>query len=121
MGRGRPAVRAALAALFAGAGALHFARPRTFEAIVPPALPEPRALVYASGAAEVAGGLGLLVPATRRAAGWGLVALLLAVFPANVHMAREAGRFRRVAPAWALWARLPLQFVLIAAVRWASR
>ena len=99
---------------------LHFVRPRPFEAIVPPALPAPRALVYASGAAEVAGGIGLLVPRLRRAAGLGLVALLLAVFPANVWMAREAGRFRRV-PAWALWARLPLQFVLIGWVRWAGR
>ena len=110
----------ALAAAFVGAGALHFLRPRVFEAIVPPSLPAPRLLVYVSGVAEVAGGLGLLVPALRAWAGWGLAALLVAVFPANVFMARQSGRFRRVAPAWALWARLPLQAVLIAWVLWAS-
>jgi uncharacterized membrane protein len=118
---GRSLSRVALAAAFVGAGAAHFLRPRMFEAIVPPALPEPRALVYASGAAEVAGGIGLLVPSLRRAAGRGLVALLFAVFPANVYMATEARRFRHLAPPWALWARLPLQFALVRWVRWASR
>lgn len=117
----RVATLVALAALFVGAGVLHLARPRLFEAIVPPALPRPRLLVYVSGVAEIAGGLGLLVPGAREWAGWGLVALLVAVFPANVHMAREAARFRRLAPAWVLWARLPLQGVLIAAVLWAAQ
>ena len=109
-----------LAAAFVGAGVLHFVKPRLFEAIVPPSLPAPRLLVYVSGVAEVAGGLGLLVPALRPLAGWGLAALLVAVFPANVHMARQSQRFRRVAPRWALLARLPLQAVLIAWVLWAS-
>ncbi|MGH7729397.1 MAG: DoxX family protein [Vulcanimicrobiaceae bacterium] len=99
---------------FIAAGALHFARPRTYEKIVPPYLPAPRALVYLSGAAEIAGGIGVLVPATRTAAGWGLVALMIAVFPANVYMAAEAERFARVAPPLALYARLPLQAILIA-------
>ena len=110
-----------LAAAFVGAGVLHFVKPRVFEAIVPPSLPAPRLLVYLSGVAEVAGGLGLLVPALRPWAGWGLAALLVAVFPANVFMARQADRFRRVAPRWALWARLPLQAVLVVWVLWASR
>ncbi len=109
-----------LAAVFAVAGTLHFARPRMFEAIVPPSLPAPRALVAVSGAAEVLGGLGLLVGPTRVLAAWGLIALLLAVFPANVFMARQAHRFRSLAPPWALWARLPLQPVLMAVVAWAA-
>ena len=110
-----------LAVLFVGAGAMHFARPRMFETVVPPALPAPRALVLVSGAAEVLGGLGLLVEAVRPWAGWGLVALLVAVFPANLYMARESERFAWLAPRWALLLRLPLQFVLIAWVLWASQ
>lgn len=110
-----------LAAAFVGAGVLHFVRPRVFMAIVPPALPWPRALVLISGAAEILGGLGLLLEPVRPWAGWGLVALLVAVFPANVYMAREHERFARVAPRWALLARLPLQAVLIAWTLWASQ
>ena len=84
-----------------------------YAAIVPPFIPNARALVLISGAFEILGGLGVLLPFSRVAAGWGLIALLVAVFPANIHMATEAERFRSVAPAWALWARLPLQAVLI--------
>ena len=110
-----------LASVFIGTGLLHFLKPRMFEAIVPPSLPWPRALVLVSGAAEILGGLGLLIPAVRPWAGWGLVALLVAVFPANLYMAQESERFRRLAPRWLLLARLPLQLVLIAWVLWASR
>jgi uncharacterized membrane protein len=68
-----------------------------------------------SGVAEIAGGLGLLVPRTRRAAAWGLIALFIAVFPANVNMAvNELPLGTKTVPAWTLWARLPLQLVLIA-------
>ncbi len=109
-----------LALFFAFMGAMHFARPQLFTAIVPPALPAPGVLVAVSGAAEVLGGVGLLVPGVRVAAGVGLILLLAAVFPANVFMARHADRFRRIAPPWALWARLPLQPVLMALVAWAS-
>jgi len=84
-----------------------------YKAIVPPGLPSPRALVAISGVCEILGGVGVLLPATRAAAGWGLIALLLAIFPANIYMASDAARFHRVAPAWALWARLPLQFILV--------
>ena len=80
---------------------------------MPPYLPSPKVLVAISGIFEVLGGLGVVVPATRRFSGWGLVALLLAIFPANVYMAVDSERFRSLAPAWALYARLPLQFVLI--------
>jgi uncharacterized membrane protein len=110
-----------VAALFLASGTLHFVRPRLFEAIVPPQMGDPRALVALSGAVEIAGALGLLIPATRRTAGLGLIALLLAVWPANVYMALEAERFRRVAPAWLLWARVPLQLPLIGWVERVSR
>ena len=115
----RAALLIGLALLFVFTGVMHFARPRMFTAIVPPSLPAPGVLVAVSGAAEVLGGVGLLVPGARLAAGVGLILLLAAVFPANVFMARHADRFRRLAPPLALWARLPLQPVLMAAVAWA--
>ncbi len=88
---------------------------RPYVAMMPAALPWHLALVYISGVAEVAGGLGLLVPRTRRAAAWGLIALFIAVFPANVNMAvNELPLGTKAVPTWALWARLPLQLVLIA-------
>ena len=106
--------RAVLGATFLAAGALHFLRPRTYMAIMPRYLPAHRALVYASGAAEMAGGAGVLHPRTARTAGWWLVATLVAIFPANVEMAVHAERFPRF-PRALLWARLALQAVI---VRW---
>ncbi|MVN76043.1 DoxX family membrane protein [Hymenobacter sp. HMF4947] len=100
-----------LALLFVGAGLLHFLKPETYLRIMPPALPAPRLLVLLSGVAEVAGGLGLLLPATRRWAAWGLLALLLAVFPANVYMLQIQAQLH--IPAWVAWARLPLQPLLM--------
>lgn len=96
------------------AGVRHFTNPAPFVSIVPPGLPAPAALVAVSGACEIAGGVGLLVSPLRRAAAWGLIALFVAVFPANVNMAinRDAPNFG-FAP-WMLWARLPLQALLIA-------
>jgi uncharacterized membrane protein len=106
--------RLPLAAFFLAAGSLHFLRPRMYEAIVPDALaPRRREIVYASGVAELAGGAGLLHPRTSRAAGWWLIATLVAIFPANVHMAVHPERYRGI-PRWALIARLPLQGVCIA-------
>jgi uncharacterized membrane protein len=107
---------------FVFAGVMHFVKPRTYESILPPYLPAPRALVYASGVAEMAGGAGLMVPAARRLAGWWLIATLLAVFPANLEMALHPERFPKVpGGAPALWARLPLQAGFIAWVRGAMR
>lgn len=106
--------------LFTAAGVAHFVRPGAYLAIMPDELPAHRELVYASGAAEMAGGLALLPPRTRRWAGWWLIATLVAVFPANVHMAVRSERYPQFPPA-ALWARLPLQLVLIAAVWRAMR
>jgi uncharacterized membrane protein len=101
--------RRALAAFFLAAGINHFRSPRFYEAIVPPSLQhEAKRVVQLSGVAELAGGLGVLLPGTRRLSGLWLVALLAAVFPANLYMAREPERFKRM-PRWALLARLPLQ------------
>ena len=99
----------AIAAVFyIVAGTLHFVIPDQYMRIMPPYILWHLAMVYISGAAEIAGGAGLLIPPLRRAAAWGLVALLIAVFPANVYMAQSAPVF-----SWILWARLPLQPVLI--------
>ena len=106
---------------FVAAGALHFIRPRPYEAIVPDYLPAHRELVIASGAAELVGGAALLHPATRRAAGWWLAATLVAVFPANVWMAQHPERYRVPGGRATLFARLPLQAALIAWVRAAAR
>jgi uncharacterized membrane protein len=101
--------RVLLAGFFIGAGVNHFVIPRAYEGIVPPRLRgEAKRVVALSGVAEVAGGLGVLVPSTRRLSGLWLIALLAAVFPANLYMARTPERFRRIPPL-ALYARLPLQ------------
>ena len=101
--------RKLLAAFFVGSGVNHFVVPRFYRAIVPPRLqPQAKLVVELSGVAEVLGGIGVIVPRTRPAAGIGLIALLAAVFPANLHMARDPERFKQV-PRWALFARLPLQ------------
>ncbi len=111
-----------LAAGFAAAGTLHFLFPGAYARIVPPWLPAPRALVYASGFFELAGGIGLLHPRTRRVAAAGLVLLLLAVWPANLEMALDA-RAAGAPPAHQalLWLRLPLQPLLMGWVAWAAR
>ncbi|ALD20718.1 MauE/DoxX family redox-associated membrane protein [Hymenobacter sp. DG25A] len=101
-----------LALLFMAAGILHFLRPGPYVRIMPPYLPSPLLLVYLSGVAEVGLGALLLPRQTRRWAAWGLIALLIAVFPANIYMAQHNPSGLDV-PAWLLWARLPLQAVLI--------
>jgi uncharacterized membrane protein len=102
-----------LASFFSFAGTMHFVVPRAYEAIVPPVLPRKRELVVVSGMAEIAGGVAVLAPRTRSAARWWLLALLVAVFPANIHMAVKPeevpGLDLERIPRWALWARLPLQ------------
>jgi uncharacterized membrane protein len=98
-------------------GTGHFVGPEFYAAIVPPFFPSPMTLVVVSGLAEIAGGVGLLTRRWRRAAGWGLLALLVAVYPANIYMALHPERYHF--PAWALWARLPLQFVFMGWV-WAA-
>ena len=101
--------RRVLAAFFIGAGVNHFLQPRPYEKIVPPPLQrEAKRVVQASGVAEIAGGVGVLLPGTRRLSGVGLIALLAAVFPSNLYMAQQPERFKQI-PRWALYARLPLQ------------
>jgi uncharacterized membrane protein len=123
----RPSARSVLRAVLAFAmvtiGVLHFAAPDGFVRIVPAWLPAPLALVYVSGFFEVLGGVGLLVPRARRAASLGLVALYLAVFPANVNMAVNQIALDGVhqLPVWALWLRLPFQVLFIALALWVGR
>jgi uncharacterized membrane protein len=110
--------RLLLGVAFVGAGVNHFVMPSHYEQIVPPSMKgRARSLVAISGVAEIAGGLGVLLPWTRRSAGLGLVALLAAVFPANLYMARAPEHFRKIPP-WALYARLPLQPLMM---MWAWR
>jgi uncharacterized membrane protein len=102
-----------VSAFFALAGSMHFVRPRAYEAIVPPYVPRHREVVVASGLAELAGAVAMVPAPTRRLARWWLIGVLVAVFPANVHMAINPEQVRGLdlnrLPRWALWARLPLQ------------
>lgn len=101
-----------LAASFAATGSLHFLRPEMYERIIPGALPAHRELVLISGACEIAGAMLVVFPRTRRIGGLWLAATLVAVFPANVHMALAPERYDSIPPAL-LWVRLPLQALLI--------
>lgn len=120
--RPRAAALLLLALFFGAAGIAHFVNEAFFVSIMPPWIPWHRELVWASGVLEIAGGLGVLWPVTRRAAGIGLVALLVAVYPANVHMALNPEAFvaRGMSEA-SLWIRLPFQLVFIAWAWWATR
>ncbi len=102
-------MRIAAAAFWVLAGTMHFVIPRQYEAIVPPSISRwKKELVVASGVAEIAGGLAILPESTRRGARWWLLATLVAVYPANIHMAINSTDFPKI-PAAALWARLPVQ------------
>ncbi len=117
----RYAARVLTSAFFIVAGVAHFRSPGAYASIVPPQLGNADRLVALSGMAEIAGGIGLLLPQTRRAAGIGLIVLLVAVWPANWYMAVRAERFAGIAPAWLLWLRVPLQLPLMWWVERASR
>jgi uncharacterized membrane protein len=110
------------AAFYVFAGSLHFVKPEPYLKIMPPYIPWHASMVRVSGAFEILGGLGLLIPETRRAAAWGLVALLVAVFPANVYMATnpiEAGA-ASIAPV-VRWGRLPIQALLVWWLLWCTK
>ena len=109
-----------LAAFFVAAGGNHFLNPDFYVQIMPPYLPAHLELVYLSGFFEAIGGIAILVPGIRRLAGWGLIIVLLAVFPANIHMALHPALYPTIS-AVALYVRLPLQFVFIAWAFWATR
>ena len=114
---GTQAGRSLVAALFLTTGTLHLVAPGLYRGMMPAYLPAHDALILVSGLAELAGGLGLLLPQVRRAAAAGLLVLLVGVFPANVEMLR-AYRVRG-GGGWQealLWGRLPLQTVLMWAV-----
>jgi uncharacterized membrane protein len=106
-----------LGGLFVVAGINHFVSTRFYVGIMPPYLPWHLELVYISGIAEVALGILLMVRRLAVRAAWGLIALLVAVFPANVHMAMHPEPYPSL-PAAALWLRLPLQGLLIAWAYW---
>lgn len=111
-----------LAALMCLAGSTHFTMTATYAAIVPDYLPMHTEIVYVSGVAEILGGLGLLLPATRKLAAWGLVALLIAVLPANLHQAMHNLQPPGLEMSQTmLWVRLPMQLVLIAWAWWMTR
>lgn len=111
-----------LALFMIGGGINHFLSPAPYVAMMPAALPWHLGLVYVSGVFEILGGAGLLIARTRHLAAWGLIALLLAIFPANLNMAiNHLPLAGKPVPQWALWARLPLQAVLIAWAWWYTR
>jgi uncharacterized membrane protein len=117
----RVVARVALALFFAVGGLMHFLRPAFYLQIMPPYLPWPLALVYVSGVFEIVGGCAVLPAGTRQWAGVGLIVLLLAVFPANIHMALHPAPVGGWdVPLWLLWLRLPLQGVFIVWVYWAT-
>ncbi len=118
-----PKARAAVAAglFFVGAGVMHFVMPARYASMIPPQLPAPAFWVFLSGVAEVLGGLGLLLPRTRRLAALGLIALLLAILPANIHEARANSASHVLPfPDWYFWLRIPFQLVYVAWVAWAG-
>ena len=106
-------LRYVIGILFIVAGALHFIRPKPYVAMMPPWIPMHEEAVAVSGIAEIAGGIAMFPNRTARFGAWWLIALMVAVFPANVHMAVNPDQIKGLdktgIPAWALWARLPLQ------------
>lgn len=114
--------RGIVALAMVSVGVMHFTQAEWFAQIVPPFLPAPVWLVWISGVFEILGGVGVLVPRVRALAGWGLVLLYLAVFPANIYMAVEPVAVNGVVPErWLVWARLPLQPVFMWVAWWCTR
>lgn len=109
-----------LAVFFVGAGVSHFVNAEFFVAIMPPYLPAHLELVYLSGVFEIVGGGAVLLPALRSLAGWGLILLLIAVYPANIHMALHPELFPDTPP-MAIYGRLPFQLLFILWAWWATR
>lgn len=112
---------ALLGLTFILAGYNHFRDPEFYLKIMPPYIPWHRAMIIISGVAEILGGLGVLIPQTRLWAGWGLMLLLVAVFPANIYSALEGiNPVNPKAPGWVLWVRLPFQGVFMYWVWWVA-
>jgi len=110
-----------IAAAFMATGILHFLKPGTFMSIMPEYIPYHKAMVYISGAAELLGGIGVLFRLTQNWTAWGLILLLVAVFPANIDMTVQAFKHQggHSFYFWATVLRLPLQFVLMYWIYWA--
>jgi uncharacterized membrane protein len=120
--RVRTIVRALLATVMVTMGVLHFVRADDFAHVIPPMFPAPYWLVWISGVFEILGGVGILIPRTRALAGWGLVLLYVAVFPANIYMALEPIAVGGSVPErWVMWARLPFQPLLMWLAWWCTR
>lgn len=114
-------LRGILAVAIMIVGITHFIRPEQYARIVPPPFP-PLASVYISGFFEILGGIGLLIPLVSVAAAWGLIALFIAVFPANIYMTLNNIAIEGIPHSQALYiARLPFQAVLIAWAYWYTR
>ncbi len=109
-----------LGLVFVLAGANHFRNPKFYVQIMPPYLPWPLELVYVSGVFEVLLGVLVMIPRTSHIGGWGLIALLIAVFPANLHMALNTQLYPQVSP-MVLYLRLPLQLLPMAWAYWMTR
>ena len=109
-----------MAYFYISVGIKHFTEPEWFLQIYPPFLPFGLAAVYVSGFFEVLFGIMLLIPKTRYYAGWGLIALLIAVFPANIYLAYTNGAAMDI-PAAAAWGRLPFQALFIGLAYWHSK
>ena len=111
----RHLARFSVALFFVAVGVRHFTDPELFVGIMPPYLPWHLELVYISGVFEILGGVGLLIPRLRRAAAWGLIALYVAVFPANIYMAVAGVQLdpANPLPSWVGWVRLPFQALFI--------
>ena len=120
MSRTKAVSRCVLAVIMIGAGTMHFVNPDFYIRIMPPYLPLHTELVYLSGVFEIVLGVLILIPRYSTLAAWGMIALLIAVFPANLHMALNPELFSDVSPA-ALYIRLPIQIGFIAWSYWATR
>ncbi len=115
-------LRWVLTVFMVAAGINHFLSPAPYVAMMPSALPHPELLVQVSGVAEILGGLGLILPQTRKLTAWCLILLFIAIFPANLNMAiNHLPLGDKAVPAWALWARLVLQVPLIAWAYWFTK
>ncbi|MEQ8524276.1 hypothetical protein [Gracilimonas sp.] len=110
-----------IGAIFILAGLLHFLKPGIYISIMPDYIPYHKAMVYISGVAEVIGGIGFMIPELRTYAAWGLILLLIAVFPANIDMAWKGFKNHGLTLyTWLLIGRLPLQFLILYWVYWAG-
>ena len=113
-------MRVILGVFFVLGGVNHFRSPKFYVQIMPPYLPWHLELVYISGVFEVLLGVLVMIPRTSHIGGWGLIALLIAIFPANLHMALHTDLYPSI-PAYALWLRLPLQLLPMAWAYWMTR